>query len=177
MDTQTHYDVLGVAPTASPAVIKAAHRALAKELHPDRPGGDAEKFAAVNRATEVLLDPAARARYDADLEAPVQESVPVYPQEAAPEVMWEEIPEPAGHAYMEPAAPAPSRMGLLPGWARVIAAAAPLTLIVGTPLLAWPQGLVTAVIAGIALALGWARITRPAWALVVVVTGVVLVAG
>lgn len=57
------YDLLDVAPTASPAEIKQAHRLAAKRLHPDA-GGDAARFAAVTRAYRVLSDPERRRRYD-----------------------------------------------------------------------------------------------------------------
>lgn len=45
------WNVLGVQPTATQAVIKAAFRALAAQHHPDR-GGDAGAMAAINRAWE-----------------------------------------------------------------------------------------------------------------------------
>lgn len=61
----THYETLGVPPTASAAEIKAAFRKLASQHHPDREGGDAEKSAAVNVAYSVLSDSERRARYDA----------------------------------------------------------------------------------------------------------------
>jgi hypothetical protein len=43
------FAVLGVAPTATLAEIRAARRRLAMELHPDR-GGDAQRMQEVNRA-------------------------------------------------------------------------------------------------------------------------------
>ena len=43
------YKVLGVERTATYAEIKAAHRAMAKQYHPDM-GGDEEQFAKVNLA-------------------------------------------------------------------------------------------------------------------------------
>lgn len=66
----THYDTLGVSPTADVEVISAAYRALSKKLHPDRPDGDAERFAEVNRAHDVLRNPDTRAEYDLTLAAP-----------------------------------------------------------------------------------------------------------
>ena len=59
----TLYDILGVAPTASPAEIKQAYRRTAKSSHPDT-GGSAERFAQVQRAFEILSDPTRRTRYD-----------------------------------------------------------------------------------------------------------------
>ena len=61
-----HYEVLGVARTATPEEIKKAYRRLARELHPDvNPGADAqEKFKLVTHAYDVLSDPQQREQYD-----------------------------------------------------------------------------------------------------------------
>jgi molecular chaperone DnaJ len=54
-----------VAPTASADEIRAAYRALARRLHPDKQGGAQNpEMAAVNEAWRVLSDPARRAVYD-----------------------------------------------------------------------------------------------------------------
>jgi hypothetical protein len=63
----THYDVLGVAPTASPDQLHEAYVTLARRHHPDIDGGDAGDMRAVNAAWAVLGDPARRAAYDAEL--------------------------------------------------------------------------------------------------------------
>jgi len=60
---QDPYRVLGIAPTASAAEIKAAYRALVKQHHPDA-GGDDHTILALNAAWEVLGDPQRRAEYD-----------------------------------------------------------------------------------------------------------------
>ncbi|MDP5227206.1 MULTISPECIES: J domain-containing protein [Arthrobacter] len=60
----SHYEVLGVAVTASTQEIKVAYRKAARITHPDH-GGDPERFRAVTRAYEVLVDEKARAAYDA----------------------------------------------------------------------------------------------------------------
>lgn len=60
----TLYEILGLQPTATEYDIKAAHRKKVMELHPDRPGGNAEAFHKVQEAFEVLSDPTRRARYD-----------------------------------------------------------------------------------------------------------------
>ena len=59
--------MLGVAETATTDVVKKAFRALAREVHPDVAGEDpkiAERFKAIRKAYEVLVDPASRQRYD-----------------------------------------------------------------------------------------------------------------
>lgn len=71
--TRTHYDVLGVARTASRAEIREAWRRLVAQYHPDRHGGNPleelahERVSELNAAWEELSDPERRARYDAAL--------------------------------------------------------------------------------------------------------------
>lgn len=59
-----YYEVLGVSKNASADEIKKAFRRKAVELHPDKQGGDEEKFKELNEAYEVLKDPSKRQRYD-----------------------------------------------------------------------------------------------------------------
>lgn len=59
-----YYEVLGVGKNASADEIKKAFRRKAVELHPDKQGGDEEKFKELNEAYEVLKDPAKKQRYD-----------------------------------------------------------------------------------------------------------------
>lgn len=68
MATVNHYKVLGVAPTASQAELKAAYTRLARQVHPDL-GGSSELFILVQEAWEVLGDPRRRAAYDAGRQA------------------------------------------------------------------------------------------------------------
>jgi len=61
--TANLYDVLDVEPTSTPEQIRAAWRTAVAELDPtDR------RFRVYNQAAEVLLDPARRTSYDAELE-------------------------------------------------------------------------------------------------------------
>ncbi len=64
MAKRDYYEVLGVAKDASADEIKKAFRRKAVELHPDKQGGDEEKFKELNEAYEVLKDQAKRQRYD-----------------------------------------------------------------------------------------------------------------
>jgi len=71
-----HYERLNVTPDASTEVIRAAYRALATKLHPDRQGGNAgpneeahEAMAALNASYLVLTNAKARADYDEQLKA------------------------------------------------------------------------------------------------------------
>lgn len=58
------YQILGVSKTASADEIKKAFRKLAHQYHPDKQGGNAEKFKEINAAYQVVSDPARRAQYD-----------------------------------------------------------------------------------------------------------------
>ena len=60
----SHYETLGLERGASTDEIKKAYRKLAMRYHPDKQGGDPEKFKAINQAHETLSDPEKRARYD-----------------------------------------------------------------------------------------------------------------
>lgn len=58
------YEILGVGKGASDDEIKKAYRKLAHKYHPDKSGGDAEKFKEINAAYQVLSDKSKRAQYD-----------------------------------------------------------------------------------------------------------------
>ena len=63
----THYEVLGVAPTAPTSEVRRAYVTLARQHHPDRSGGDADAMRAINDAWATLRDPDRRASYDRGL--------------------------------------------------------------------------------------------------------------
>lgn len=120
------YDLLGVAPDASVDEIRAAWRAQIADLDPtDR------RFAVLNQAAEVLLDPTRRAAYDAELAPATAVAEPDPEHEPAAEA------EPEA-AVVPPGADAPSgaRVALVPGW--LLAAVAVLTLaLVATAVVLW----------------------------------------
>jgi len=59
-----YYNILGVDKKASTDDIKKAFRKLAHKYHPDKKGGDTDKFKEVNEAYSVLSDDKKRAEYD-----------------------------------------------------------------------------------------------------------------
>jgi len=59
-----YYSTLGVPQNASDKELKSAYKKLSMQHHPDRPGGDAEKFKQVNEAYSTLKDPSKRQQYD-----------------------------------------------------------------------------------------------------------------
>lgn len=72
MAKKTHYEVLGVAVTASAAAITTAFHGLALKHHPDRHQKNKKraetKFKRISAAYNTLMDPAQRRTYDASLQ-------------------------------------------------------------------------------------------------------------
>ena len=68
------YRVLEVHPSADASVIRSAYRRLARRFHPDvaplTQPDDARRMSEINRAWEILRDPARRAAYDRQRSAP-----------------------------------------------------------------------------------------------------------
>jgi curved DNA-binding protein CbpA len=69
---KTHYEVLGLLPSAEDVVVKAAYKALAQKFHPDKNKNNKEHctevMARVNAAYGVLGDKEQRKKYDQQLE-------------------------------------------------------------------------------------------------------------
>lgn len=57
------FTLLEVDATTAEADIKKSYRRLALRWHPDKPGGDADRFRQINQAYEVLSDPTLRQQY------------------------------------------------------------------------------------------------------------------
>jgi len=64
MSKRDYYEVLGVSKSASADEIKKAFRRLAVQHHPDKEGGNEDKFKEINEAYDVLKDSQKRQRYD-----------------------------------------------------------------------------------------------------------------
>lgn len=64
MAKRDYYEVLGINKSASQDEIKKAFRKSAVKHHPDKEGGDEEKFKEANEAYEVLSNPDKKQRYD-----------------------------------------------------------------------------------------------------------------
>ena len=60
----TYYDILEVPSTATPEIIKKQYRKLSLLTHPDRKGGNAEKFKLLTEAYETLANESSRRKYD-----------------------------------------------------------------------------------------------------------------
>jgi molecular chaperone DnaJ len=59
-----YYHILGIEKTASDEEVKKAYRKLAHQYHPDRPGGNEQKFKEINEAYQILSDKTKRTQYD-----------------------------------------------------------------------------------------------------------------
>lgn len=110
-DTPTWYDLLGVDEDASGTEIRAAWKSAIADLEP----GD-RRFDTLNRAARVLLDPASRREYDAELAASAPEPpTPTPPPSSAaaaagPPVEQDRAPVPDDRAPVRPAPQVPTWM-------------------------------------------------------------------
>ncbi len=64
MAEKDYYQILGLNKSASLEEIKTAFRKLAQKYHPDKNGGNVEKFKEINQAYQILSDPEKRKMYD-----------------------------------------------------------------------------------------------------------------
>jgi Mce-associated membrane protein len=127
------YDVLDVDATASAEEVRAAWRAGIADLEPG-----SRRFASLNAAAEVLLDPARRAAYDASLAAAAREPEPEPPTVTEDGAGAGQGPGRAGH-------------GTTTGGAT---AAAPVPATRGVP--TWVLAVTAVVLAGLVAACAWA---------------------
>src|SRR4051812_26981991 len=115
----TWYDILGVGREATPEQVKAAWRVAADKFEP---GSGTSQFRLFNEAADVLLDPARRAAYDAELDAAPgvdlpkpQPRGPAPPVEAPVEAAVaepdpEQVSEPEGRTDADASAPPPAAL-------------------------------------------------------------------
>jgi DnaJ-class molecular chaperone len=92
----THYETLGITPEATPEQVRRAYRALARKHHPDvsaEPDGGA-RFAQIQTAYAVLIDPERRREYDAGLAAASSEARTGPP--GTPHFTWRNIAAESG---------------------------------------------------------------------------------
>ena len=131
--TPTWYDLLGVEPTSDADEIRAAWRTAIADLDPTE-----RRFATLNEAAAVLLDPARRSAYDDELRAaepePAEEPVEA-PIEQAEEPEAEEAAEsPTESPTESPVADKPPY--LVPGWVLASVAVVALAAVVLAAVLA-----------------------------------------
>jgi molecular chaperone DnaJ len=62
--SKDYYKILGIGKSASQDDVKRAFRELAHKHHPDKAGGDAEKFKEINEAYQVIGNAEKRKQYD-----------------------------------------------------------------------------------------------------------------
>jgi len=154
-----YYTVLGVSPKASVEEIERAYRRLARQVHPDRNSGDAERADArmkqLNQIRDTLTDPLLRAAYDDRLRQEQGERrppPPPRPEPAAPRSepaappRYQAPPRYTPHPHVAPflrteaerasvVAPQGPRPSLGPGVALLLVA----TLIAAAVALLWPR--------------------------------------
>lgn len=76
MSARDPYSLLGLDSTAAPSQIRAAFRRMVRQRHPDTAGGATDDSALRDLidAYRILIDPTARARYDASREPTLSSS-------------------------------------------------------------------------------------------------------
>lgn len=92
---KTHYDTLGVQPTATQSEIRLAYLKACKKMHPDLNPNDPkshEKFVLISTAYDILSDKSKRSRYDDMIKNPSQRKTPMHGRDTT-------RPHPYGHRY------------------------------------------------------------------------------
>lgn len=91
------YQLLGVSVQANNTEIRRAYRKLSAKYHPDKEGGDRDKFEQIKLAYDVLIDPKRRQRYDAtgrtDDDRITPERIQMYLREMVKTVVEAERPD------------------------------------------------------------------------------------
>src|SRR5674476_758332 len=118
---RTHYEILGVLPTASAPELKTAYRRLLRQAHPDM-GGSAALLDLVNEAYNTLKDPSQRARYDAALRQGAKTTAsgsadrrPPPPPTPRPPPRAGNPPQPVETPFVRSASPRGAARGTRPG--------------------------------------------------------------
>jgi molecular chaperone DnaJ len=101
----THYETLGVDPSAPAERIRAAYRERARLHHPDRASGPADAMADLNEAYRVLSDPVRRFEYDRSIGAHGSAAGPAR-RGADPVDVVDRPPPPVAPSRLIPAGPA-----------------------------------------------------------------------
>jgi hypothetical protein len=100
---RTHYDNLQVKPGASNEVIRSAYKALSQKYHPDRNPGKVEEctriMAIINKAYQVLSDPALRTEHNAWIKQQNAEHDTTEARAGA-DRPWQDQPQPDGPSSM-----------------------------------------------------------------------------
>ncbi len=103
----THYETLGVDPSAPPERIRAAYREQARHHHPDRGTvGPDDAMAAVNEAYRVLGDPARRFEYDRSIRAHGSAVGPAHARRSDLDDLVDRSPPTVAPSRLMPAGPA-----------------------------------------------------------------------
>jgi len=112
MPKRTHYEVLMLHPTATPEVISAVYRQLAKQHHPDHSTDGGALMAEINEAYAVLGHPEKRAAYDKSIAPRRANPAPVPRRRSAPGAVNLKY-DGGGWAVRDPSEPVPeaSRFG------------------------------------------------------------------
>jgi hypothetical protein len=78
-DFVDYYELMQISPNAEMATIQRVYRMLAARYHPDNPEtGDTDKFVQLQKAYQVLSDPAGRQAYDSALSQQSAQPLPVF---------------------------------------------------------------------------------------------------